>query len=195
MGKDFAQRESSGRQARSRPALPGWVWLLAGVAIGFVIAAGYYISRPTTQTGDVAAEAGDDPSKSKGRKKIAIPPKEPSRFTFYELLPNYEVVIPKESLKPQARNAPPPAAGETATSGERYLIQVGSFQERKEAEQQKANLALLGVESRVEKVTIDDGQTWYRVRIGPENSEQRVQTILTQLEENNIKALVMKVPQ
>lgn len=195
MGKDFAQRESNGRQARQKPALPGWVWLLAGIAIGFVIAAGYYISRPATQTGDVAAEAGDDPSKSKGRKKIAIPPKEPSRFTFYELLPNYEVVIPKESLKPQARNAPPPAAGETATSGERYLIQVGSFQERKEAEQQKANLALLGVESRVEKVTIDDGQTWYRVRIGPEKDPQRVQAILAQLEENEITALVMRVPE
>ena len=47
-----------------------------------------------------------------------------------------------------------------------YLIQVGSFADVKEADAQKAKLALLGVESRVEKVTIDNSKTWYRVRIG-----------------------------
>ena len=196
MGRDFAQRDSGGRQARQRSGMPGWVWLLVGIAIGFVIAAGYYISRPAAPAGEVAADTGGDASKSKGRKKITIPPKEPSRFAFYELLPNYEVVIPKESFKPQPKSAQAPAAGapEPAQAGELFLIQVGSFKERKEAEQQKASLALLGVESRVEKVTIDDGKTWYRVRIGPEKDPQRVQTILGRLDENDIKALVMRVP-
>ena len=71
---------------------------------------------------------------------------------------------------------------------------VGSFRDRKEAEQQKANLALIGVESRVEKVTIDNDQTWYRVRIGPEKDQRKVEQVLAQLEENDIKAVVMMVP-
>lgn len=187
MPRDFAHRDSGGRQTSSRGGMPGWVWLLLGVAIGFAGAVGYYISRPAAV--EAALEAATD-KKPGARKKITIPPKEPSRFAFYELLPNYEVVIPRESLKTEAKGAQPAAGG---AAGERFLIQVGSFKDRKEGEQQKANLALLGIESRVEQVTIDNKQTWYRVRVGPEKNPERVQTILAQLEENNIKALVMRV--
>ena len=88
----------------------------------------------------------------------------------------------------------PALAAAPATLPGRYLIQVGSFKERAEAEQQKANLALLGIETRIEKVTIDNDQTWYRVRIGPEKDQRRVENILARLEENDIKALVMMVP-
>ncbi len=189
MTKDFAQRGNGGRQTAGR-AMPGWVWLLVGIALGFAGAVVYSISRPTADQHAAAAANGD--SAKAGKKKITIPPKEKSRFAFYELLPNYEVVIPKESL--QGKPTPAPDANAPAVSPGRYLIQVGSFKERTEAEQQKANLALLGVESRIEKVTIDNSQTWYRVRIGPERDQRRVETILARLEENDIEALVMMVP-
>jgi cell division protein FtsN len=193
MGKDFAQSSSSGRQTRSNSAMPGWLWLLVGIAIGFVCAAGYYISRPALDA-QSALETPDGKSKNAGKKKIAIPPKEPSRFAFYELLPNYEVVIPREALEQEPKSAEPAAGAAAGMPGERFLIQVGSFKDRKEAEQQKANLALLGIESRVEQVTIDNRQTWYRVRVGPEKDPARVQNIMGQLEQNDIKALVMRVP-
>jgi cell division protein FtsN len=185
MARDFAH-QGTGRQTASGAATPGWVWLLVGIALGFAGAVGWYISRPTQVQ---AALEPLEKGKGAGKKKITIPPKEPSRFAFYELLPNYEVVIPKESLKPEAK---PPAVHDQPPG--RYLIQVGSFRDRKEAEQQKAKLALIGVESRVEKVTIDNEQTWYRVRIGPEKDQRRVETILARLEENDVEALVMMVP-
>jgi cell division protein FtsN len=191
MSKDYAHRGNGGnRQTSSGGGMPGWLWLIVGVALGFAGAAGYYIARPPDDAR--VAAAGGEKDKANGAKKIAIPPKEPSRFTFYELLPDYEVVIPKDALK--AKPVPAPDANAPATSPGRYLIQVGAFKERAEAEQQKANLALLGVESRIEKVTIDNDQTWYRVRIGPEKDQRRVETILARLEENDIKALVMMVP-
>lgn len=191
MAKDYAHKGNGGRQTASGGrGMPGWVWLLAGIALGFAGAVGYYISRPA----QVEAALEKVAEKKPGRKKITIPPKEPSRFAFYELLPNYEVVIPKEQLKKEPKAAAQPGAPAAEPSSGRYLIQVGSFRDRKEAEQQKANLALLGVESRVEKVTIDDGNTWYRVRIGPERDQARVEGILARLEENQIKAMVMMVP-
>ena len=189
MPKDYAHRDNGGRQTRSGSRLPGWVWLLVGVAVGFAGAVGYYISRPA----HVEAALEKVTEKKPGKKKITIPPKEPSRFAFYELLPNYEVVIPKEQLKKDPKPAPAPGAAPESAAGQ-YLIQVGSFRDRKEAEQQKANLALLGIESRVEKVTIDNEQTWYRVRIGPERDQRRVEGILARLEENDVKAMVMMVP-
>ena len=191
MAKDFAHKGNGGRQTASRQSLPGWLWLLVGIALGFAGAAGYYISRPA-QVQQAVAEITD--KKSNGRRKITIPPKEPSRFAFYELLPKYEVLVPKESLH---HDAPSPAAAANdtppATPATQYLIQVGSFAETKEAEQQKAKLALLGIESRVEKVTIDNARTWYRVRIGPE-PRPAVESILSRLDENEIKAFVMMVP-
>jgi cell division protein FtsN len=189
MAKDFAHRGNGGRQTASRRGMPGWLWLLVGVALGFAGAVAYYISRPA----QVQAVADIVEKKTGVKKKITIPPKEPSRFAFYELLPNYEVVIPKESLKHDNKpaTAPPPA---DAPAAGQYLIQVGSFANLKEAEAQKAKLALIGVESRVEKVTIDNSKTWYRVRIGPEKDQHSVETILARLEENDIKALVMMVP-
>lgn len=190
MARDFAHKGNGGRQTASR-GLPGWLWLLVGVALGFAGAVGYYISRPT-QAQQVVADIVDK-AKPGGKKKITIPPKEPSRFAFYELLPNYEVVIPKESLKHDNKPAAAPAPADAPAAGQ-YLIQVGSFANVKEAEQQKAKLALLGVESRVEKVTIDNSKTWYRVRIGPEKDQHSVESILARLEENDIKALVMMVP-
>ena len=189
MTKDYAHRGNGGRQT-SGGGLPGWLWLLVGIALGFAGAAGYYISRPAQV--EAALEAATA-KKSDGKKKIEIPPKEPSRFAFYELLPNYEVVIPKEALK-QGKPVPALEDSQPAAPG-RFLIQVGSFKDRAEAEQQKANLALLGIESRIEKVTIDNAQTWYRVRIGPERDQRRVENILARLEENEIKALVMMVPE
>ena len=197
MAKDFAHR-ANWRQATGGRAMPGWVWLLVGVAIGFVAAAGWYVSRPRADA-VAAADTADDKAKPAGRRKITIPPKEPSRFAFYELLPNYEVVIPKDKLKEEAakpesgKPAAPKDASGSAGAG-RYLIQVGSFRDRKEADEQRASLALLGIESRVEKVTIDNSNTWYRVRIGPEKDQKRVETILSRLEENNVQAMVMMVP-
>ena len=193
MAKDYAHRGNGNRQTSAGGrGMPGWLWLLVGIAIGFVGAVGYYISRPA-QVEEALEKVAE---KKPGKKKITIPPKEPSRFAFYDLLPNYEVVIPKDSVKKEARSVPPPPAptGPTEASPGQYLIQVGSFRDRKEAEQQKARLALIGVESRIEQVTIDNDQTWFRVRIGPEKDQRKVEQVLAQLEENDIKAVVMMVP-
>ena len=190
MSKDYAHRGNGGRQTGSG-GMPGWLWLLVGIALGFAGAAGYYVTRSDADTRAAADPADKD--KPNGAKKILIPPKEASRFTFYELLPNLEVPIPKDALKQPTPVVP--GTSPQAATGARYLIQVGAFKERTEADQQKANLALLGIESRIEKVTIDNDQTWYRVRIGPERDQRRVETILARLEENNVKALVMMVPE
>lgn len=206
MPKDFAHKSGGGRQTAKR-GLPGWIWLIVGIAIGFVGAAGWYVARPRAEAA-AGADAANGKAVPAGKKKITIPPKGPSRFSFYELLPNYEVLIPKEVLKPSAKPAPAgPAAGNgtgpatgpaepahEAVPPGRYVIQVGAFKDRKEADQQRANLALLGIESRIETVTIDNATPWYRVRIGPEKDQHRVETILSRLEENNVQATVMMVP-
>jgi cell division protein FtsN len=186
MPKDYAHKDGGGRQTAGG-GMPGWVWLLVGVALGFAGAVGYYISRPA----QVEAALEKVAEKKAEKKKIEIPPKEKSRFDFYDILPNAKVIVPKETPRSEQRITVEPSE---AAHG-RFLIQVGAFRDRKEAEQQKANLALLGIESRIEKVSSDIEQVYYKVRIGPETDQRRVDNILARLSENGIEALVVMVPE
>jgi cell division protein FtsN len=163
--------------------------------------------------------------------KVTVPPKEKSRFTFYELLPSQEVLVPsqlQQKLTPQQQQAlaaqqqpaatrpppstpvngiattpgtppasvppssPPSTAPSAATTGT-FIIQVASYRSQAEAEKQKAALALAGVESRIEKVTIDNKDTYYRVRVGPLRDEAKARDTLAQLEANGINAMLVKV--
>ena len=199
MARDYAQRSGGRRQTRSNGGTPGWVWMVVGLALGLAVAAFVYIKRPagslTAQDnaadevvigkdGETSRKAAE-PKPKKERATLTLPPKEKERFTFYELLPNQEVVVPASDAKAEASK---PAAG-TAS----YIIQVASYRAKEEADRQKASLALLGVESRIETVTIDNAETFYRVRVGPLKDFGKVQIISNRLADNGIQALVVKV--
>lgn len=196
MARDYAQRGGgSRRQARGRSSgngngLPGWVWLAAGLSAGLAVAAFVYISRPPSEPMVEVVESQKKPARPSADKNapIPLPPKEKARFTFYEILRDQEVVIPKEAT----RAATPPPAVAAAGDGS-YIIQVASFRAQTEADRQKASLALIGIESRIESVTIDGKDTYYRVRIGPESSWNKVQTTMARLDENGIDAMLIKL--
>jgi cell division protein FtsN len=211
-------RSSSGKRGGG---VPGWVWLIAGLSVGLAIAAFVYIKRPVDSThlipqaheaddGDAAGADNARPAARKGGGKaqgLPLPPKEKERFTFYEILKNQEVVLPNEAAKssqppatpkPQTpANAdgtpPPPATANASANSGSYIIQVASYRSQAEAEKQKASLALIGVEARIESVTIDNKDTFYRVRIGPDKNWQHVQQTMARLESNGIQGLLVKL--
>ena len=180
MSRDYGQRNPAGnRQARGKNEMPGWVWMLVGLALGLGVAAYVYITRP------VLAEATLATKKPGAKKPIEVPPKQASRFSFYEILPNYKVVIP--------RNQDEPASEANGLEPGAYVIQVGAFTERSQAEEQKAKLALVGVESRVEQGA-NNGQKWFRVLIGPDKDLARLNRVTAQLKENGVESFLVKVP-
>lgn len=188
MSRDYAVRRKPPAR-KSVPAVPGWVWLFAGLSIGLAVAAVAYVTRPAApMPGADARRASQEPVAE--RRKVEVPPKEKSRFTFYELLPSQEVVIREDAADP-----PAPAAKKkpVAESGKGYIIHVASYHEHGNAEEQKAQLAMLGMESRIEKITIDNRDTYYRVRIGPEPSLSRAQSMLAQLRSQGIEAIVVEL--
>jgi cell division protein FtsN len=220
MARDYARGPARPPQRGKKPAARGgarggsgsravlWVGLFVGLSIGLVVAAFVYIStRPTLHgpAGVAAAGGATNPeaagaanpapaSKAEVARPIAPPPKQPSRFAFYELLPSYEVVIPREDAQAAKAGKPTtPALKDVLAAPGQYLIQVGAYKTREEADRGRASLALLGVESRIEQVTIDQTETWYRVRIGPEDSLSKAQEIVERLENNGIKTMLVKV--
>ncbi len=168
------------RGASRGPQGGGWGGFLAGLALGLAVAGLVWLHyRP-------AADDGPDPGSAEGPSRAAAPR---PRFDFYTILPEQEVVIPAEDRRPPAGAAPPAAE----TPGTRYMLQAGSFRRYADADRLKARLALIGIEADIQKVTIQGGETWHRVRIGPFRSRAEVDAVRARLREHRINAILLKV--
>ena len=98
-----------------------------------------------------------------------------------------EVVVPEiESSAGSDRNA---AASEQPGV---YVLQVGSFHALADADRMQARLALLGIESQIQRVMIDD-DVWHRVRIGPIRELGELNRVRRQLRDERIESLVMEL--
>ena len=73
-----------------------------------------------------------------------------------------------------------------------YILQAGSFIEYKDADQRRAQLAMQGIESKIERVKID-GTTWYRVRIGPIADLNELNILQNRLAQAQIDILRIKI--
>lgn len=109
------------------------------------------------------------------------------QYDFFTVLPEMEVVVPREEFEQRARENPEQPA---TPSGGSYVIQAGSFRSSGDAEALKAQLALLGLIARVQEVSVDD-VTWYRVRLGPYDTARAADQALRQLQDNGFEAMVM----
>lgn len=169
--------------------IPGWVWLLTGLLIGLLIALLVYLSQQSS----MSSSKSDTKMDSKQIKKKAVKSKTKikekntgMRYEFYTVLPKSEIVIPDQEIikREKERQAGKPIY--------KYLLQAGSFRKRTEAESLKARMALLGIESGVQKVEVN-GDDWYRVRIGPLDSARELNGIRNRLVKNDISAILIRI--
>lgn len=163
----MAQRKKR-RKSRSRKKqeYPGWVWMLFGLAIGLSVAYAVYMkdARPARQTVERQPASLDSALDDSGEPAAASADVEDGRedrFDFYKMLPNFEVVVP-ESEPEVSRDTAPKAVEEPGL----YVLQAGSFTLSQDADRRRAELALHGIESRIQRVKVND-ETYHRVLIGP----------------------------
>lgn len=205
MARDYARNRSGGgkkkRTTRSRPAAkrrndgpPGWVWLVCGICLGLIVAAGVYVfGRAGGMSGlTIAPVAGDTQGERRPADKDGGGKEDEPRFSFYEMLPNYEVVIPEEEYENGGNDDATAKTSPKVRQPGRYRIQAGSFSEYADADRRKAELALLGLESEIQSMKLDDGRTVYRVRSGPIEELARLNESLKRLRDNDIDTLVMR---
>jgi len=72
-----------------------------------------------------------------------------------------------------------------------YFLQAGAFVKRGDADVQKANLAIQGIQAQLSEVTAD-GNTLWRVRIGPYNSPEETNPLRDKLISMGIKPTLIK---
>lgn len=181
---------------QTRDDFPGWVWMIFGLAIGLSVALAVWLQRNDVPVppppAPVARQAappsaldhnGETPAAAQEGEEGA----QPNRFDFYEMLPNFEVVIPDQ--EPNVRtDTEPQAVVESGT----YILQAGSFSSYVDADRQRAQLALQGIESTIQRVAIDD-KTYHRVRIGPIEDLDRLNMLRSRLRAANIDVLRIRL--
>ena len=170
----------------------GWMGVLWGLALGLAVAGIVYIKdhRPDLQIQKAAkaekkrthgieppdAEAGDSAAESPAKS-----------YAFYDQLPKFEVVVPEKEkdVRPDIKPAPETRPGT-------YVLQAGSYKNFADADRVRAQLALQGVESKVQKVSVDS-DTWHRIRIGPISNLNELNRLRQILRKADVEALVIRV--
>lgn len=130
------------------------------------------------------------PADQAGEQPPAVKQKIEPTFDFYTLLPEMEVVANTPKRAPIVTS--PPQATLQATEKVSYMLQVGSFKKSSDADSYRARLALLGVASKVQTVTIDNKDTWHRVQVGPIIGREKADQLQKQLEQNEIESLLLR---
>jgi len=187
-------------------SLPGWIWMLGGLFVGLFVSLLFYIMSnssvsPNKSISDSVHHLIDkfkDTREVRTSKEKAPPPpedgkKDKPKFDFYTILPELEVVIPDHDLVDEGKQNANDSKGKTQQSGpSRYIIQAGSFRSLEQADRLKARLALYGIEATIQTVTINNNDTWHRVRIGPMTDLTAINKTRKRLQDNGIATMVVK---
>ena len=160
------------------------------MVIGLVIGLSTYLyvefNKPAAEVNSASAITETQPAITTNKPTSDEIAPEKSRFDFYTLLPEMEIFIPEPDEKAALRM---PKLKKPGT----YVLQVGSFRHYSDADAFKAQLALKGFESKIQTVSIDNNNTWHRVRIGPIKEMQKLNRTRSQLRKNNLDFMLLKI--
>jgi len=173
VAKRRKKRRSSTRRKSDNNVSPV-VAMLFGLAVGLSVAFAVYVKdRGPESTAAIGQQepaslqnALDDNGETVAAEPAAGEPtsatkKEEKRFTFYDILPNFEVVTPDEEPTTAADNTP-----QAIVEPGVYVLQAGSFSTHNDADRRRAELALHGIESHIQRVKVND-RNYHRVYVGP----------------------------
>jgi cell division protein FtsN len=179
---------------RKRPGggFSGWIGVACGLAAGLAIAAAIYVKDHRPDAPGVKIAAKTDKKKARGGDAsdgadAGTSDDSAKSYAFYDMLPKFEVVVPEKDkdVRPDTRAVPETRSGT-------YVLQAGSYKNFADADRVRAKLALQGVESKVQKVSVDS-DTWHRIRIGPISNLDELNRMRSILRKADVDVLVIRV--
>ena len=108
-------------------------------------------------------------------------------YDFYDQLPKFEVVVPEKDKDVKRDILPAPE-----TRRGTYVLQAGSYKNFADADRVRAQLALQGIESKVQKVSVDN-DTWHRIRVGPISNLDELNRMRQIMRKADVDVLVIRV--
>lgn len=179
------------------------VSMLFGLAVGLSVAVAVYVKdrRPEPVAADTTPTPASmqDALDNNGETAAAQVPQgyeaaptdgasaTQKRFTFYDILPNVEVVTPEDEPTTEA-DAVPQAVIEPGL----YVLQAGSFSTNADADRRRAELALHGIESHIQRTKVND-RNYHRVYIGPTEDLNELNMLRSRLRAAKIDVLRIRL--
>jgi len=166
----------------------------AGLGIAFVIA--FYLSkntpqeRPGMRAPSLPLIMKPSPAPAEGESPAPAEPVDLNK-PLQGKLPAPTAADPIGDLVNGKKSADKPAEASSAKADSMYFLQVGAFVKRADADAQKANLAIQGIQAQLSEVT-SDGNTLWRVRVGPYNSVEESNSVRDKLSGMGIKPTLIK---
>jgi len=191
-------RNVSNRSAKQ--GSPLLVGILIGMLIGAVFAAGiawFLMKSPSPYLPPAKVSPAvrvpppavtvDEPSLEVESNEVVDNNK--PRFEFYDMLTNKKS---GESYKFSRPVENKPLKNKPSSIYVPQILQVGSFTAQADADKLKAKLALVGAEAHIEAANIPNRGVYYRVRLGPYNSDKEMNKMRTFLKQNDIGSTPMR---
>ena len=187
-------RRRRSTRPKKKQEYPGWLWMMFGLSLGLSVAFAVYVKdrppmvsdpREVPQSASVQDVLDDNGETAAGESDAKVPAER--RFTFYDMLPNFEVIIPEQEPDVAAD-----IESRAVIEPGLYVLQAGSFSAYADADRRRAELALHGIESQIQRVTIDD-KTYHRVRIGPTNDLDKLNVLRSRLRSAQIDVLRIRL--
>lgn len=221
MSRDVRRRQSEPPENERRRGGSTLGGLFMGLVLGICIAAGvaWYTSRGATpfvnkavvrdkpatavsatpapaETGATpapvapapvaAAAVAPTPVTLAGKPGDAVPTER--RFQFYDILQGKSDPVPSKEGQQAKSEA---SAADLKPSVQAVYLQAGAFSKMSDAENQKATLAMQGVESVIQQVMAQD-KTLYRVRLGPYARPEDANKVKQELGKSGIEVNTVK---
>ena len=195
MAQRKKRRSKKRRPAAKQQQFPGWLWMLFGLAIGLSVAFAIYVkdNEPAHPLPAAPPRSVDDNGESAIPPSASVDPEpEPveekeKRFTFYDLLPAAEFVVPENVPSPETDTRP-----EAVVEPGVYVLQAGSFSTNNDADRRRAELALQGIESHIQRVAIND-RDYFRVYVGPTDDLDELNLLRSRLRAAKIDVLRIRL--
>ena len=181
-----------------RQGLPASALLGTGFIAGIICSVLVYstgISKHPEREAKLAASkaAAAQEKAQKDRKDVTSN----TKFDFFTVLPEREVIVTEEPRpapkKPSntIQQVDKPPVEKPDISGERYILQAGSFRQGADADRRRAQILLLGLDAKVESVEAN-GDRWHRVYVGPFQSHNTLSDARSKLINESIDTLVIR---
>lgn len=100
--------------------------------------------------------------------------------------------VASSARNPAAILAGEPVSTASAADAFSYLVQAGAYGSQAEAEQQRAKLAMMGLEPKVIEREVN-GRTMYRVRLGPFPQRDQADEVRTKLSAAGVESALVRV--
>lgn len=160
-----------------KQATSPWVWIFLILVLASFVAFILFLDQKIVKS---SANRSVDPVSTESETKPVI--------DFYKVLPEREVEITISEEDQEGIENPSINKKASQTS----ILQAGSFKSSGDADGLKAQLAFLGLRSSVKTADVD-GVTWYRVQLGPFESNSQLSNARNLLIENNIRYIQLSL--